>query len=156
MRCTVYVVFTIGLSILANAAQIHQLLHDGLCLCVADSDVYARTGPGPQYLIAGTLQVNECFVSNGGLSHEGFEDGQSWYELKQIKGQFAWVDGFHLRAKNASYCPNTGAVVLSGAQNIPTCLTHVGLFQEGDMVHQSGKVCRCHNSQLLCPNTLIG
>ncbi|XP_060083398.1 uncharacterized protein LOC132562659 [Ylistrum balloti] len=156
MRIILFVALTVCLCVLNHAAQIHQLLHDGLCLCVADSDVYARTGPGPQYLIAGTLQVNECFVSNGGLFHEGHEEGQSWYEVKEIKGQIAWIDGYHLRVKNATSCPNTGAVVLTGAQNIPTCLTHEGLFQEGDRIHQTGQVCRCQNSQVVCPHTAVG
>ncbi|KAK3103788.1 hypothetical protein FSP39_021905 [Pinctada imbricata] len=75
-------VFVVGAALtVALSATIQQKLKEGLCVCVADSDIYARDGPGEEHRVIGVLMAGDCFITHGGLLHIF---GNTWYQVREV------------------------------------------------------------------------
>ncbi|XP_061187265.1 uncharacterized protein LOC133195438 [Saccostrea echinata] len=162
---------TLGLFLLlvgsVGGATIHDTLRRGLCLCVADNDIYARDGPGEEHKVLAVLHDNDCFVTKGGFLHIF---GATWYELLNVQNEVGWVNAYHLRVKNMTECTGTPGSVSSTPFSITggdpfaggdpfqagTCTEGGMLYRDGDHIQRGGVTCTCRRGVIDCPSSAVG
>nr|XP_011412192.2 uncharacterized protein LOC105317285 [Crassostrea gigas] len=161
---------TLGLLLLfagsVGGAGIHDALTKGLCLCVADNDIYARDGPGEEHKVVAVLRQDDCFLSKGGYLHIF---GATWYELLNVQNQVGWVNAYHLRVKDRTACAVsatvsstpfsiTGSDPFSGGDifRAGTCTEGGMLYRDGDHIQRGGVTCTCQRGVVNCQSGVVG
>uniref|UniRef100_A0A194ANY6 Uncharacterized protein n=1 Tax=Pinctada fucata TaxID=50426 RepID=A0A194ANY6_PINFU len=152
-------VFVVGAALtVALSATIQQKLKEGLCVCVADSDIYARDGPGEEHRVIGVLMAGDCFITHGGLLHIF---GNTWYQVREVNHEIAWINGYHLRAKNMTDCSvvnptrksTTTFIQGGGSGGDPFLCTYGAVaYHEGDSLTVNGQACVCRRGNIECGN----
>ncbi|XP_063424687.1 uncharacterized protein LOC134708231 [Mytilus trossulus] len=166
-----YILFLIFGTVI-SVEDIQDQLTRGLCLCIEENYVYARSDPGSDNPAVGVLKKGTCLKSHGGILHK---KGVTWYEVHMADGQNVWLNGFNLMAVNMTRCMNpstTVAPVKGSGDRTPSaiiqtttdfdpfagaldfCITGDGsLIGSGDTTIKNGVSCTCTSGQIICPTS---